>query len=57
MDTWSALGAVFSVQCLIFLIVVVKYGGDIIDVFYRDRGHLEYNASGNTEGVKEYPRK
>ncbi len=39
------------------IIVVIKYSGDILDVFVRDRGHLEYNAQGNTEGVKEHPKR
>ena len=52
-DSWAAIGGVLSVQCLIFMIVLVKYGGDILDVFCRNRGHLEYNSDGNTEGVKE----
>ena len=54
-DSWAAIGGVVSVQCLIFLIVVVKYGGDILDVFCRNRGHIEYNSDGNTEGVRERP--
>ena len=41
--TWAALGSILSIQLVIFLIVLVKYGGDILDVFCRDRGHLEYN--------------
>ena len=52
-DSWAAIGGVLSVQCLIFTIVLVKYGGDILDVFCRNRGHLEYNSDGNTEGVTE----
>ena len=52
-DTWAALGAVFSVQCLLFCIVVVKYSGDVLDVFCRNRGHLQYNANGDTQGVRE----
>ena len=36
--------------------MLVKYSGDILDVFCRNRGHLEYNKQGNTEGVSEKRR-
>ena len=53
MDTWSALAAIFAVQILILCIVLVKYSGDLLDVFVRDRGHFEYTEKGDTEGSKK----
>ncbi|TNV85846.1 hypothetical protein FGO68_gene7654 [Halteria grandinella] len=47
-DTWSALGSILSVQAVIMLIVLVKYSGDIMDVFVRNRGHMEYTEEGDT---------
>jgi len=49
---WSGLASVVAIQFVIFCIVIVKYSGDIMDVFCRGRGHLEYNDDGTTEGVK-----
>ena len=55
-DMWSALGSIVVVQCLIMLIVIVKYYDDILDVFCRGRGHLEYSEDGTTRNVhyKDY---
>lgn len=49
---WSGLASVVAIQFVIFCIVIVKYSGDIMDVFCRGRGHLDYNDDGTTEGVK-----
>jgi VMA21-like domain len=51
-DMWSALGAIVSVQFVIMGIVIVKYYDDILDVFCRGRGHLEYNEDGTTRNVR-----
>ncbi len=55
-ELWSGIASVAAVQFVIFCIIVVKYYDDILDVFCRGRGHLEYNDDGTTEGVryKEY---
>ncbi len=52
MDTWSGLGSVLAVQVVILGIVLVKYSSDILDVFVRDRGHLEYGEDGSTNNTK-----
>jgi|LauGreDrversion4_2_1035121.scaffolds.fasta_scaffold814230_1 hypothetical protein len=49
---WSGVASIVSIQVVIFCIVVVKYYDDILDVFCRGRGHLEYNDDGTTEGVR-----
>ena len=46
-DLWSAAAAVVAVQLVIILIVLVKYCDDILHVFVRDQGHLEYNPDGS----------
>jgi hypothetical protein len=51
-DTWAALGAIAAVQVVIGGIVLVKYGGDLLDVFVRDRGYFEYTEEGDTRGSK-----
>lgn len=51
-DTWSALAAVFSIQSIIIIVILLKYSGDILDVFVRNRGEYEYGEDGTTKGVK-----
>eukprot|EP00347_Sterkiella_histriomuscorum_P000581 403375296 len=41
-DTWSAVGAIISIQLLIFTIVIVKYYDDIKQVFFNNQGHIPY---------------
>ena len=55
-EMWSGVASIAAIQFVIFCIVVVKYYDDILDVFCRGRGHLEYNDDGTTDGVryKEY---
>jgi hypothetical protein len=51
-EMWSGIASIVAIQFVIFCIVVIKYYDDILDVFCRGRGHLEYNNDGTTEGVK-----
>lgn len=55
-DTWAALAAVLAVQAVIFSIVLLKYKDDILDVFVRDRGDLEYGDDGTTINSKRHQK-
>jgi len=45
-DSWSAIAAVVAVQAVIFAVLIAKYRNDILDVFCRNRGHLQYTEDG-----------
>ncbi|CDW86535.1 UNKNOWN [Stylonychia lemnae] len=53
--TFSAVAAIASVQALIFIIVIVKYSGDIKAVFVNDQGHIPYEENEEfMKGEKRY---
>ena len=41
---YSALGAVISVQVIIFGVILIKYTEDILAVFVYDKGHIPYEG-------------